>query len=329
MSYTVVTGNYPRPAYRKMTVTKPYEGAGYYPTTLPRNIVGICNHVTDGKGTLDWYQGFFSTGGQRAEDALVDFMIDRDGVIAEFNDAWGHRAGWANGGADGLEGGGPAFLSYFGNAENFILASTEHIALGTEATWPDAMIESSIKNDAWILDRAGMHWDTLPIHPKYGISTCLHHGEFTGKGGNTVYECAGLWYRTHEDWYLQQVAAALKPYQSPGITVDVPPIVVAPEITYPKGMDLVKATKAFGKLRFHDVNGRIIKKGGFDEKGTISMLWLKHGGITGVFPQAQDFITVADNNEGPNRDDITRQIVTFENGDCLVRRSTRSGWEWL
>lgn len=311
-----------------MIVEKAGPGHGYYAVQAPgRHTVGVCDHITDGEATIEWYHDFFSIGGQRADDALVDFIIDREGRIAMFNDPNGTRAGWANGGVDGVEGGGRAFLARFGLQINFILSSTEHVCRAGQ-DWTPAMLESSIKLNAWRLDHDGMHWNSCPIHQDYGVSTHLHHGEFTGKGGNSELECAGKWYRAHESDIVKAVALEMKKYQEPDNPAPVQPP-SPPTDFYPDGMNLEKCRKAFNRLRMHDVNGKVTGYNKFNPKGQVSMMWLSRARETGVFPQAQDRYLVADNDGGPTRERVTRELVTFENGDLLVRSSSRSGWNWV
>jgi hypothetical protein len=79
----VVYGRVPRPNIIDMTVTKAGPGNGYYATAAPRDLVGGVEHITAGDASLEWYQGFFSIGGERARDALVDFIIDKAGRIGQ------------------------------------------------------------------------------------------------------------------------------------------------------------------------------------------------------------------------------------------------------
>ena len=94
----------------------------------PRNPVGVCQHSMI--GTLWGTDGWFRRGS--ASDGLTDYGVGNDcdgpewdGVIFRWNDPRGktanvryeggsgrvsaNRAGWANGGSDGLEGDGRLF----------------------------------------------------------------------------------------------------------------------------------------------------------------------------------------------------------------------------
>jgi hypothetical protein len=134
------------PSMIQAIVTKPYDGAGY-DSCKPRVCVGLCIHCWDGHlpgsteaAKIDYARKFFSTGGQRQYDALVDFVITKDGTIGMLNDPFGTRRPWANGWGDegpGLEGDGVAFVDKFGAyGTNFNLASCEHEATCGEELTP-------------------------------------------------------------------------------------------------------------------------------------------------------------------------------------------------
>lgn len=327
----IVFGNAPKPPIIEMICEKPYEGAGFTRVS-PRKgrLVGVCNHITAGRGSIEWYRDFFSTGGQRQYDALVDFVIGRDGRIGMLNDPFGTRAPWANGGTDGMEGGGPAFYARFGAAGiNQRLYSTEHEGTANE-DWTPELWASSIVLDVWMLDGIGMRWDTCPIHPEFLISTVLHHGEFTGKGDNSVYECAGRYYRQNEDRYVAELKAGLRAVQEvipPAEPEPEPPAPVEPDI-YPKGWTYERARKRFGRLRRHHLDGSITEHR-FNPKGMISLLWIARVRDTGLSPEAQDHFSVADNDQTANRTRVTVELITFENGWILFRPAERATWEWI
>src|SRR5690242_16207124 len=186
------------PPINKMICDKPYDGAGYN-SCPPRVIVGVCDHITAGGGSIEFYHDFFNTGGERQYDALVDFVVGKDGRIAMLNDPWGTRMPWANGGSDGLEGDGPAFVKRFGvYGINFNLASVEHVGDGT-TPWPQVQWDASVALDAWLFDRSGMRWDSFPVHQDYGVVTHLLHFEFATK------PCPGPYLRDNIDKYQADV----------------------------------------------------------------------------------------------------------------------------
>lgn len=182
-------GNVKRPPMIERIVTKPYDGAGYN-SCPPRHIVGACIHVTAGvpPGTgveqIEWYQRFFSTGGERQYDALTDFVIAKDGTIGMLNDPFGTRRPWGNGWGDegpGLEGDGIAFVEAYGAyGTNFNLAVLEHIAQCGEALTPP-QFESSAKLNAWLFDHDQSPWNLFPVNPHKHVVTSLWHSEFAQK----------------------------------------------------------------------------------------------------------------------------------------------------
>jgi hypothetical protein len=155
---------------------------------------------------VEFYRDFFSTGGERATDALVDFVIGRDGRIAMLNDWRGTRAPWANGNKLGMEGDGPAFYQRFGVVGiDQKLVSIEHEGLPGEE-WPGAQWQASVNLNAYLFDQFGVRYDSYPVHQDYGVVTHMLHREFTNKGGNGPEECPGSWYTNR----ISQMQAAVK-----------------------------------------------------------------------------------------------------------------------
>jgi hypothetical protein len=174
---------YPYPKMVDLLVSKPYEGAGFDRGAFRRpQIRGFCTHITDGGGQIEFIRDLFSTGGERATDALTDLVIGRDGRIGLLND-WrdpnrgGTRAGWANGGADGLEGEGVAFYRKYPYI-NTTLVSCEHIATAGQG-WTDAMIASTIEIRTAIFQELKVPWDQYPMQG--GVSVEQQHRNFATK----------------------------------------------------------------------------------------------------------------------------------------------------
>jgi N-acetylmuramoyl-L-alanine amidase. len=250
VSETIVFGRVPKPTIENRICKKAGDGHGYWEVS-PRQIVGGCRHVTDGGGTIEWYQEFFSIGGERADDALVDFIIDRSGRIAMLNDPFGTRSPWANGGTDGLEGDGVAFYNTLGVAAvNGRLFSCEHVGGGTDAMTA-AQLKSSIALWAWIFDGASNHpraprvpYNSYPINPAVGINTDLEHFEFATK------PCPGSGMRAQTSQHQDGVRALLKQYQVVTSTDPVPvPEEPVPANIYPPGMTVELARRLYGKLK--------------------------------------------------------------------------------
>lgn len=250
MAETIVFGRVPKPTIEDRICSKAGNGHGYY-EVAPRNIVGGCRHVTDGGGTIEFYQRFFSIGGERADDALVDFIIDRTGRIAMLNDPFGTRSPWANGGTDGLEGDGVAFYNTLGVAAvNGRLFSCEHIGGGTDPMTPE-QLESSAHLWAWIFDGASNHpraprvpYNSYPVNPAIGIVTDLEHFEFATK------PCPGSGMRGQTVQHQDRVRAILKQYQVVTTTdpTPVPDPDPVPVNIYPPGMTIELARRLYGTL---------------------------------------------------------------------------------
>lgn len=320
----VLFGLVPRPNILNMVVQKRASGYGYTALTNPRWLVGGCNHITDGHGTVQFYAEFFGINGERADDALVDFVIDRTGAIAMLNDPWGFRSPWANGGLDGLEDEGPAFLAKFGvSGVNNQLYSVEHSALAAE-DWTPAEIASAVALEAWMMDGVGMRWDHYPVHQDYGIATALDHSVFTGKGGNTEDECAGRWYHRNKAMFQSLVRGVMKKYQT-GSTSDSPvlDVPVIPGIVLPSEMTLEKASKSFGSLKFHSEDGKIANRE-FNAKGAVSIAWLARSIKEGKYPSSTDGWSLTD------RRGQKFSFIAFNNGWVLVHNDSlpRLGWKW-
>jgi hypothetical protein len=163
---------YPFPPMERLICEKPYDGAGF-DRVVPRGprIVGSCNHITDGRGSIESYSAFFSTGGERATDALVDTVIGRDGRIGLLNDwrdntSGGTRAGWANGTANDLEADGVAFYRRY-PLINDVLVSKEHEGKAGEPLTKE-QLTASIELSTAVAQSVKCPWDTYPYHPGLG-----------------------------------------------------------------------------------------------------------------------------------------------------------------
>lgn len=208
----VVFGRVPKPPIVELICAKAGPGHGYYEVS-PRSNVGVCEHITDGHGSIEWYHDFFSVGGERADDALVDFIIGRDGRIGMLNDPWGTRAPWANGNTAGLEGDGPAFIAKFGvDAVNTRLISIEHEGFAAE-DWTGAQWNAAVNLDAWLYDQMHVRHDSFPIHQDYRVDVHLLHSYFTNKGGNGLDECPGRYLKNHLESFESAVRGILAAHQ--------------------------------------------------------------------------------------------------------------------
>ena len=205
-------GRVPKPPIIELICSKIGPGHGYTQVP-PRQNVGICEHITDGRGSVEFYHDFFSIGGEREADALVDFVVGRDGRIAMLNDWRGTRAPWANGNTAGQEGDGPAFIATFGIAGvNNRLVSIEHEGRAAD-DWTGEQWNASVALDAWLFDQMGVRFDSFPVHQGYGVVTHLLHSEFTDKGGNALDECPGRYLKQHINQFQAAIKAVMMAHQ--------------------------------------------------------------------------------------------------------------------
>jgi hypothetical protein len=314
-------GQVPKPPVLEMICPKPFEGAGFY-RVPPRQNVGLVDHITGGRGSLEWYRDFFSTGGERATDALVDFVIDRDGRIGMLNDPNGTRAGWANGDVAGLEGDGPAFVQRLGVfAVNAKLESCEHV--GTPAdSYDGPLYASSVALKAWRFDVMRIPYDRFPVNPATGLTCHYWHSEYTGKGANQPSECPGRKIKEKVQRVHADIRAILEEHQTgnppsaPGAGALPPP----PEFPYPAGMSYAEARAFFGTGIRYDRDGAEIGKAAFDPKGVVSNAWLARGKEERAYPRLVELRERADGGA----------YARFANGWVLVRpAASRAGWFWL
>lgn len=315
----------PHPPYVDLPVSKP-NGGGYGYTQIARGsrrIIGVMNHETQGHGTGQWYRNFFSCpNGERCADALVDYLITRDGTIYRFNDPANDRSPWANGGSLGLEGDGPAFYAAFGaSGINNRLISIEHEALYGEP-WTDAQVKSSGLLNAYWHDQDGQGWDAYPYVSKYGCVTSLAHFEIgtTSCGTNSLPSIARVQAVARGQMQKYQTGAD-KPAEPNPPSVPEQPSTPA----LPGGAVLADVVKAFGTLTKRTPDGKT-KIAPFDPRGIISLSYTHRcveafGLDYDRWPAAEDWFALSDSGKALD-------IVTFSNEWQLIRTAERQGVMW-
>lgn len=275
---------YPYPPLVNVHVVKPGERAGF-DRVRPRGprIVGICNHITDGRGSIEWYRDFFSTGGERAWDALTDTVIGRDGRIGLLND-WrnpdmgGRRAGWANGTATGIEGDGIAFYRNY-PLINDVLVSIEHEGR-TGENLTDAQFAASVELSAAVAQSVRCPWDAYPYHPGFnGVNIEQQHRNFAPKS------CPAEPFISR--WYPRKIEAVreiLRAWQGGQAGEPVP----GPQpVWYTRfGFSLEEIVGFFGTIARYNPDGSVDKLG-FNPEGALSLLWLNRCDKEGKFPEAE------------------------------------------
>lgn len=322
-----VFGRVPHPPCVTLICDKPYDGAGYN-TVPPRSIVGVCSHETWGYGDGQFYHDFFSTGGARALDALVDYYIDNDGTITMLNEPRGTRSPWANGGSDGLEGDGPAFVRALGvGAINARLVSIEHE--GKESPYTEEQIRSHAMLAAYWFDQAKVSWNSYPLHDRLQVVTDIEHFEFATKS------CPFGPKRGQVNERQDRVRGVLKYWQrdslvSPAPTPDpVPPpspIENPGHEWWPEGYTVEALASRFGILTHELENGREVKAL-FDPNGVISNAWVARGGRERLavddLPRPLKWWTL----EALGAE--AREIIAFERNWTLQRVGARGGFMWV
>lgn len=314
----------PYPSMVDLVVEKPASGMrGFDDCAFRRPLIrGFATHITDGPGTqtIEDIANYFGPRGARWRDALTDLVIGQDGRIGIMND-WrdpkrgGHRAGWANGGTNGLEGDGVAFYRAF-PLINVHLVSCEHCAKEGER-WSDAMIDATIRVRAALMQEMRVPWDSYPFHPAWGVRVEQQHRNFATK------RCPSNPYiNTYDAIVLRGVKDALKEWQGGRGNVPTPtPQRAYGEYQFPEEM----VARDFGILTAYR-NGKVDKLP-YDPNGPISAMWLRRCLETGFWPEAEEMRQV-DTGLDP---DGPEWIVAFEGGWRLWAPvgKERAGWSWL
>lgn len=315
--------SYPYPPMVDVLVKKPYDGAGF-DRVVPRGprIVGSCNHITDGRGSIEYYSAFFSTGGERATDALTDTVIGRDGRIGLLND-WrdpdrgGRRAGWANGTANGIEGDGVAFYRHY-PLINDVLVSKEHEGKTGEAL-TDVQFAASVELSTAVAQSVKCPWDAYPYHPGFGgVNIEMMHYLFAPKS------CPAEPFIS--TWYPKLIAAVkgkLKAWQGGAPS---PPAPEPQPVWYTRfGFSLDDIETFFGTITRYNEDGTT-DEFGFDPTGALSLLWLNRCDKEGKFPEAER-IWWAD----AQFQDGKEMWASWEGGwtAFLPLVNSRASWTWL
>ena len=295
-----------------------------------RNPVGVVFHTM--VGTLWGTDAYFrdrATGGSKG---LTDYGIggstdgpEWDGVILRWNDPRGRRAGWANGGSDGLEGDGPLFVRTLGiNAINRDLVSIER-SDGGDITTPlsPKQFESMCQLSAYWFDQAHVPWNRFPVNPNIGsgIVTNFFHREFATKG------CPWDAVIDRIDELQVRIRAILKAAQTGDAGPPGSPLPPMPDHAWwPQGYAVDELTARFGGLARRLANGKT-RRMGFDVRGVISNAWVARGVAEQLtvrqLPTARDWWTHPAGAGGQI------DIITFSNRWVLVRLDQDVAWRWV
>lgn len=298
-----------------------------------REPLGAVMHSMVGSldGTDRWFRYNPETG--RWPTGLTDYGIggatdgDRDGVIYRWNDPRGRRAGWANGGSDGLEGDGILWVRHMGiNAINRYLVSIER-SDGGDITTPVSpkQFESMAHLTAYWFDQAMVPHHTFPLNPNIGpdpgLVTHFWHLEFATKA------CPFNPVVSLTDALQERVREIMTAAQTPIIGIPTAPTPPAPDHSnWPGGYTIPRLSDQFGTLEREDG-----KRFPFDSKGPISNAWANRGARERLrareLPKPIRWYTldptVADDPMS------AADVIVFERDWILLRRRKEIAWLWV
>lgn len=355
----IVYGNVKKPPVIMRLIPDVQTGAWDY--LGPRKPIGIVSHTDVGTKESDdrWFRrGAQSTG-------LTDFVVGRDGTIFQWNDPWGkehwvklyvdkngwtvysdtgqtyrvsaNRAGWANGGSDGLEGDGPIFVRTRGiNAINRDLVSIEREDKGHPHTEPfdGPQFSQFCKLVAWIYDQIQVPWDRFPVNPNLAqaIVTYFFHMEFATKGCpweqvmEKINETQNTIRGILKAGQVSEASTPIDPPNPPDPDHDWLPVGWTPELL----------DKQFGTLTRRKVDGTVIRSG-FSMKGIISNAWIQRGIAEGreinELPPASYMAETHNSKLTIGTEPATEGIVLFDGRGAdnwvLTRPDESIAWRWM
>jgi hypothetical protein len=268
-----------KPQYTVAPVNKERDGQGFnYGTRGP--IVGLVIHETQGRGTGQWYHDFFSCpNGERCSNALVDWLIDREGMLWEYQDPYNtNRIPWASGGPENNSNPiGKAinarYRGVFGGV-NKVYAAVEMVKTDSEALTP-AQIQAGGKLLAYVMAMRGYPANDWEYPDVLGgnINTAPHHSDISqtscriGDSDKAAMKAV-----------CSRVLAAYYQGTTPGEEPKPEPPKPVEEII--PGVDFGIAKRAFDNA---DLPGYVLTKG-----GKLSELYLARVKMTGWLPKLTD-----------------------------------------
>lgn len=295
-------------------------------------------------GTLSGTDLWFRRGA--ASTGLTDYGVGKDGTIYMWNHPLGtappgitvNRAGWANGGSDGLEGDGPLFVRTLGvNAINRDLISIERDDRGQPFTDPyvDPQALAIDRLIAHHFDRARVPWDRYPVNPNVGggIVTDFFHAEFATKG------CPWGPVMEQIDESQDRVRGLLKAAQTEtGDGTPIPPP-TPPEPDHdklPEGYTEAGLDKRFGTLVRIALDGTE-SRSGFNMRGAISNAWIARGAEEGrpmdELPPAATMAEIENPKIQLGGRPATAAVVLFDGRGrdnwVLYRPDESIAWRWM
>lgn len=303
-----------KPDFVDAYVTKQRDGQGFnYGTRAP--IVGLVIHETQGRGTGDWYQKFFSCpNGERCGNALVDWLIDRDGKLWEYQDPYDtNRIPWASGGAANNSNAiGSAINAKYRNTfggVNAVFAAVEMVKTDAEALTA-AQIQTAGRLLAFVMAKAGYPANDWEYPDALGgnICTAPHHSDISQTSCRISDADKAAIKSVCTTALAGYYAGTTPPDELPGT----PTTPTAPDII--PGVDLAIAKRFFGIAQGED--GRSYS---YDPNGPVSMLWTDRGKLTGEWPKLAD-VWVYDDG---------RRYFVFADGSTIFDPAGAEPPRWL
>lgn len=281
-------GNVTHPPFQDRLVTD--EQSGAWDDLGQRQALGVCRHSMI--GTLEGTDGWFRRG-IGVSDGLTDYGIGGsadgalDGVIFRWNDPLGgahpgvsaNRAGWANGGSDGLEGDGPMFVRTLGiGAINRDLVSIERSDGGhTNTPMSQKQFEREAALVAYWFDRAKVPYTSYPLNPAVGIVTDMLHKEFATK------DCPFPPVYDRIDELQNRTRAILRAAQEQSPATESVPPVKPPKVpvVWPNKWNTRQLAARFGTVNRITTDGKSSPQT-FSEFGPASNAWVARGAKAGM-----------------------------------------------
>jgi murein DD-endopeptidase MepM/ murein hydrolase activator NlpD len=282
-------------------VTKQRDGQGYNVGT--RQVIGIIQHETQGRGAGEWYRQFFSCpSGERCEDALVDYLIDREGKIYQFQDPFtSNRIPWASGGTPNRNSAiGKAVNDKYGNVNKYY-AAVEIVKTDAERM-TSSQIEATGRLTAYIMARCGYPANDWKYPDSLGgsIATSANHSDVS------ITTCRID--DADRAAFENRCTVLLEAFQKDGGTTTPPP---PPEPEIVPGVDWGIAKRAFDNPT---IPGYVLTKG-----GPLSNAYLERAKQTGQFPRLVDRWAYADG----------RVYYPFSNGDIALFTESDKKIRWI
>jgi hypothetical protein len=305
-----------KPSFIVAPVTKRADGQGFnYGTRAP--IVGLVIHETQGIDSGKGYQKFFScltdtsckdygicSDGERCQNALVDWLIDQQGQLFEYQDPYDtNRIPWASGGTENNSNPigraiNAKYRQFYGGV-NRVYAAVEMVKTDNGDLTP-AQIQTAGKLLAFVMAKAGYPADDWEYPDALGgnIYTAPHHSDVS----QTTCRISD----SDKAAIKRVCATTLAAYEqgtTPGEEPTTPPT-PPPATDIIPGVDLAIAKRLFGIAKGEDGLNY-----SYDPDGPVSKLWTERGKATGEWPALAQVLSYEDGK---------RRYFLFDGGPTVI-----------